>query len=131
MDPRFVVDSLQRTASGTAATDVSFLKGPSYQRTSSYSAKEYFIQALGEHASDVVWIFRRTKSSSLTGSYTLAMIVRLPENSHCMMHFKVMAHVQRRLLGMVPYRALIPREVRSMSLDFYKRVPGERYPGDY
>jgi hypothetical protein len=130
VDPRFIVDSVQRSSASQAATGISLVGGSSYQRNSSFAAKEYFVQALGEHESDVVWVFRRTKSSSLTGAYTLTMIVRLPTTGHCLMQFRVLAYAQRRLLGIVPYRALIPRTVRSMRLDIQRRVSGERYPGD-
>lgn len=130
VDPRLVVDSINRGGTNKIATDSKFVVSPSMERSSSYSAKEYFLQALGERESDVTWVFRRTSSSSVTGTHTLTLVVRLPEGRPSEMHVRVVAYIERRFLGIVPYRAPLPRALRIVSLDTPNRFPGERYPGD-
>lgn len=80
----------------------------SVEEQKKWTDAEIFLEALNELQSDPVWEFTMTKSTEIRGLHRLAMVVRVPREAPAQGHVSLSASVQRKRLGLIPYRGTFP-----------------------
>lgn len=75
------------------------------QRTVAVKRRDVWLEALGELRSDPGWEFTRTPRIPISGSYRLILVVMSDAGAAFGGQVDVTASVERRLLGLVSYRA--------------------------
>ncbi|MFF2727601.1 hypothetical protein ACFVS9_06815 [Streptomyces sp. NPDC058008] len=76
--------------------------------------EEVFVVGMGERDSDPEWRFNATASTPLVGDESLTLIVQVPAGVPAQAHITMAATVKQRRLGMIPYRAKLPRALRTI-----------------
>lgn len=79
-----------------------------YEREETRTRKEPFIVALNELQFNPTWQFSRLETIGISGSYSLALIVRTSKASVTQGTVNLSATIQRRRLGLIPYRVPLP-----------------------
>lgn len=86
----------------------------SHERES--TREENYIVGTGRDESTAQWFFRRTQSVALEGMHELQMVIRAPAGGISTAEVILAAKIRRRLIGIIPYRAALPAELREVRL---------------
>ncbi|MFD5503970.1 hypothetical protein ACFWJS_30340 [Streptomyces sp. NPDC127061] len=89
---------------------------PAFERTSDATAESFGVVGMGELHSDPEWRFRPVNGRPLVGDERISMVVRIPAGQLAQATLQVSATVRQRRMGLVPYRAELPKQVRQVSL---------------
>jgi hypothetical protein len=81
-----------------------------------YDAQEYYLVADGKRGSTPEWFFRKTNAVPLEGMHDLRLIAQVRQGVPALAEVLMTAKIQRRALGLVPYRAILPDQLRTIPL---------------
>lgn len=88
--------------------------GPTRQDT--FNVQECYLVASGKRLPTADWYFRATKAVALEGMHDLRLIAQIPRGVTALAEVMMTAKIRRRAVGIVPYRAVLPDELRTIPL---------------
>ncbi|GAA1294857.1 hypothetical protein GCM10009647_006320 [Streptomyces sanglieri] len=92
------------------------IEPPTFERTSDATAESFGVVGMGKLRSDPEWRFRPVNGRPLVGDERISMVVRIPAGQLAQATLQVSATVRQRRMGLVPYRAELPKQVRQVNL---------------
>ena len=110
MEPLLSFDPVQLTRSISLSPSLKLLGlglEASAQTGSQRERKEIFVEALYELESTPSWALYRTGSTPLRGAQRFHLVVRSPKGAATLANVGVSATLERKRLGIVPYRAAV------------------------
>jgi hypothetical protein len=81
-----------------------------------YDDQKCYLVANGKRTSDAEWFFRKTDAVPLEGMHDLRLIAQVRQGAPALAELIMTAKIQRRRVGLVPYRALLPERLRTIPL---------------
>jgi hypothetical protein len=119
MQPDRVVDVVKQTRGIEIGPELQLEPvglGATYSRDTEVNRKEYFIQAFNLLQPDPRWRFTPTRSTSISGSYLLTLVIRAPKDTEAEATMDLGASVRRKRLGIIPYQVAVPNSIRVFSI---------------
>jgi hypothetical protein len=83
---------------------------------SKYDDQKCYLVADGKRAPAAEWFFRKTDAVPLEGMHDLRLIAQVRRGMPALAEVIMTAKIQRRRVGLVPYRALLPERLRTIPL---------------
>jgi hypothetical protein len=74
-----------------------------------WTGSEIFLEALNELQPNPIWEFSRTNSVEIRGGHRLVLVARTPKEAATQGAVSLSASVERKRLGIIPYRAAFPQ----------------------
>ncbi|MFG2970938.1 MULTISPECIES: hypothetical protein [unclassified Streptomyces] len=108
--PLLLTRAVTRTATLTIKGGAGGVAGPEAQVGTQREDEDAFLVARGLDTTCVQWEFRHTSGQELDGSHLLKATVELPVGVTGSFHLSAAVSIRRKRLGIIPYRALLPRD---------------------
>lgn len=98
------------------AASVGCVEGIGVTSKDKYNVQEYYLVATGKRSPTAEWYFRKTKAVPLEGMHDLRLIAQVRQGVPALAEVMMTAKIRRRAAGVVPYRALLPEQLRTIPL---------------
>jgi hypothetical protein len=98
-----------------AASGVS-VDGIGATRKDTVEVEDSYLVASGKGEATAGWFFRATAAVALEGMHDLRLIAQAPRGVPTVAQLIMTAKIRRRLAGIVPYRAALPEQLRTIPL---------------
>ncbi|MGW2552955.1 hypothetical protein [Streptomyces sp. NPDC001635] len=89
---------------------------PSFEYTKQDQEREFKVVGMGEQHRDPEWRFHTADGRELYGDERISVVIRMSAGQPVRATLRVSATVRQRRLGLVPYRAVLPVQVRQIDL---------------
>jgi hypothetical protein len=103
---------IPKVAAGPAVS----LEGIGVTSQDTFSVQECYLVANGKRTSTADWYFRATKAVALEGMHDLRLIAQIQQGVPALAEVMMTAKIRRRAAGLVPYRAVLPEQIRTIQL---------------
>jgi hypothetical protein len=81
-----------------------------------FDVQECYLVANGKRSSTADWYFRATQAVALEGMHDLRLIAQVRQGVPALAEVMMTAKIRRHAVGLVPYRAALPEQLRTIKL---------------
>jgi hypothetical protein len=92
------------------------VQGVGATRQDKVQVEDAYLVANGKGEATAGWFFRATAAVALEGMHDLRLIAQVPHGVPAVAELIMTAKIRRRLAGIVPYRAALPEQLRTIPL---------------
>jgi len=120
LQPDRLIQPIERQKSFNITPDVAvtFVRvgGVGGSGQSKYDDQKCYLVADGKRSSTAEWFFRKTDAVPLEGMHDLRLIAQVRQGMPALAEVIMTAKIQRRRVGLVRYRAVLPERMRTIPL---------------
>jgi hypothetical protein len=119
VEPEMMHKPIERTVQVTLNAQAKYVlsAGASRETTQKYTVDDCYLISTGKNESVAEWFFRPTATvPKIEGMHDLRLVARFPADIPVTADVLMSAKIQRRVAGLIPYRAILPPQLSKIPL---------------